>query len=65
VPNHGTTMTETRPLLVENPPAARPGAGDMLRELSSLGLTQEASLGILKYLMGSTPHRAAHDPSEW
>jgi hypothetical protein len=65
VPNHGTTITEARPLLVDSPPAARPGSGDMLRELCSLGLTHEASVGILKYLMGSTTRRAAYDPSEW
>jgi len=65
VPNHGNTITEARPLLVDCPPAARPGSGDILRELCSLGLTHEASVGILKVLMGSTTRPVAYDPSEW
>ena len=63
--NHGFTFSELSPLLCDGPPAARAGSGEILRELCSLGLTREASLGVLKLLMGGTTPRAASDPSEW
>ena len=61
----GLTFNELSPLLADGPPAARVGSGEILRELCSLGLTREASLGILKILVGSKTRRAAADPSEW
>ena len=63
--NHGFTFSELSPLLSDGPPAARAGSGEILRELCSLGLTREASMGVLKLLLGSNARRAASDPSEW
>ena len=48
--------------LVEIPAGAAP---DMIRELCLLGLTEEASIGILRVLMRSDVATAAHDPGEW
>ena len=62
--NQGFVFSELSPLLSDGPPAARAGSGEILRELSSLGLTQEASLGVLRLLLGRGS-RAASDPSEW
>jgi hypothetical protein len=65
VPKIGFTFTEMSPMLADGPPVARAGSGEMLRELGSLGLSQEASLGILKVLIGRRPPQAVSDPSEW
>ena len=65
VSNHGFTFTEMSPLLSDGPPAERAGSGEILRELCSLGLTREASLGVLKVLLASDTRRAASDPSDW
>jgi hypothetical protein len=37
----------------------------MIQELCSLGLTPEASFGILKVLMRSGTRAVVTDPSEW
>ena len=65
VPKPGFTLTDMTPaVLAGGPPSVRGGSHEMMRELCSLGLTREASLGILKVLLqgGSRP---AGDPAEW
>ena len=65
VPKPGFTFTEMPPaVLAQGAPSVRGGSHEMMRELCSLGLTREASLGILKLLVqgGSRP---AGDPAEW
>ena len=51
--------------LADGPPRVRAGSEEMLRELSSLGLTKEASLAILIVLMRPGTPTPAIDPSEW
>jgi hypothetical protein len=47
------------------PSGARGGPHEMIQELCSLGLTQEASVGILKVLMRSGARTGLTDPAEW
>ena len=51
--------------MADGPPRVRAGADEMLRELSSLGLTKEASVGILMVLMRPEAPTPALDPYEW
>jgi hypothetical protein len=65
VAKRGWTLAETaRPAVTEGPAGRRTGSVDLIRELCSLGLTQEASLGVLRLLSG--PRRLpAAEPCEW
>jgi hypothetical protein len=64
VPKLGFTITSMTPVAVaDRAPIA--GPHEMIRELCSLGLTREASLGILKMLMQSGSRSVATDPGEW
>jgi hypothetical protein len=65
VSNHGFVFSELIPLISDGPPAARAGSGEILRELGSLGLSREASLGVLRILLATGARRAASDPSDW
>lgn len=51
--------------LADGPLRVRAGSDEVIRELSSLGLTMEASLGIMKVLMRRGNPTAAVDASEW
>ncbi len=62
MPKPGFTSDDSGQAVVEIPAGAAP---DMIRELRSLGLTQETSIGILRVLMRSDVQTAAHDPGEW
>ena len=64
MPKLGFTITEMTPAAVaDRAPIA--GSHEMIQEQCSLGLTREASLGILKMLMRSGGRPVATDPGEW
>jgi hypothetical protein len=50
--------------LADGPNGRSPGSLVMIRELVSLGLTKETSMGILRVLSGPRTAPAA-DPCEW
>ena len=55
----------TPPATTHAPSGARGGPHEMIRDLCSIGLTQEASVGILKVLMRSGARTGPTDPAEW
>jgi hypothetical protein len=64
VPKLGFIFTDMTPVAVaDRAPIA--GPHEMIQELCSLGLTREASLGILKVLMQSGSRPVSTDPGEW
>ena len=66
MPKLGLTITEMTPdAAAARAPGARRGPHEMIQELCSLGLTREASLGILKMLVQGGSRPLATDPGEW
>ena len=57
-------MPHARPI-AEFPTRVFTGSDEFLRELNSLGLTQESSLGVLRVLLRLENPTAASDPGLW
>lgn len=66
MPRRRYSFTDMTPVATAHAPSgARGGPHEMIQELCSLGLTQEASVGILKVLMRSGARTGLTDPAEW
>ena len=64
MPKRGFILAELSRVALVDPPTVRT-AHDALQELRSLGLTREASLGVLKVLMRAGSPEPAIDHSGW
>ena len=64
MPKRGFILAELSQAAMVDPPRVRT-AHDALEELRSLGLTPEASLGVLKVLMRAGSPKPAIDHSGW
>ncbi len=66
VPRNDLMLVAVGPVgVADGPMRIRAGSDEVIRELSSLGLTREASLGIMNVLLRRENPTAAADPSEW
>lgn len=61
----GFTFIKLPPAEVADCPAPMCRGSEAIRELCLLGLSHEASLGILRVLLRRRNQTAATDPSEW